>query len=127
MVSAAAATVGGAETRRTGRTARASLTGSLPRRWPPRARPQAARAPMVERADDALGQQNRDGDKEAAEEEEPDIRRRAGEPGLGIVHQHGPQDGAVQVTAPADRHPDDDLNRVGRRELARIDDADLRH
>ena len=47
--------------------------------------------------------------------------------GLAEIDQHRAQDRAGQRAAAADRDPDHRLDRVGRRELARVDDADLRH
>ena len=54
-------------------------------------------------------------------------RKPDGEIGLGVVDDDRAERGADQRAAAADRDPDHRLDRVGRRELARIDDADLRH
>ena len=66
-------------------------------------------------------------DEQRAEREQPDLGQRAGEPALGAVDDDRAERRADQRAAPADRDPDHDLDRVGRRELARVDDADLRH
>ncbi len=50
-----------------------------------------------------------------------------GEIGLGVVDDEGAQHRAGQRAAAADRDPDHRFDGIGRREFARIDDADLRH
>ena len=78
-------------------------------------------------ADDAARQEQRHGDEQATEHEQP-IRREnaAGEIGFAVVHQHRPEYGAGQRSPPADCDPDHSLDGIARREFARVDDADLR-
>ena len=52
---------------------------------------------------------------------------RDGEPALRAVHDEGAERRADQRPTPADRRPDRHLDRVRRLELARVDDAHLRH
>src|SRR5882724_1640151 len=80
-----------------------------------------------DRSDDAARQEERDGDEETAEREQPGFRYGAGEVALGEVDEDGPDRRSDQRAAPADRDPDHDFDRIGGRELARVDDADLRH
>ena len=84
--------------------------------------------PVLQRADDAARQEQRHRDEQAAEHEQPVRREHAGgEVGLGVVDQHRAEHRAGQRAAAADRDPDHRLDGIGRREFARIDDADLRH
>ena len=87
----------------------------------------SARRRSRQQADEAARQEQRHEHEQRAERIQPDLRQRAGEVGLGVVDEHRAGDRAVQRAAAADRHPDHDLDRVDRRELARVDDADLRH
>ncbi|EGE57973.1 hypothetical protein RHECNPAF_3500022 [Rhizobium etli CNPAF512] len=82
---------------------------------------------MRDRADHALRQEQRDGDKEAAERKQPELREEAGEDRLAAIDEDRADDRPDQRASPADRRPDDDFDRVGGREFARIDDADLRN
>ena len=67
-------------------------------------------------------------DEQPAEHEQPVGRQQAGgEIGLGVVDHEGAEHRAGERAAAADRDPDHRLDRIGRREFARIDDADLRH
>ena len=76
---------------------------------------------------EAAGQKERDEHEHAAERVEPHFRERAGEVGLRVVHHHGSSCRADERAASADSDPDDSLDGVDRRELARVDDAHLRH
>ena len=79
-------------------------------------------------ADDAARQQQGHADEQAAEHVEPIRRqRRRGEIGLCVIDQNRAERRAGEGAAAADRHPDHGFDRIARRELARIDDADLRH
>ena len=82
---------------------------------------------LRERAKNAVRQEQRNGDEEAAEQEEPGGRKRGGEIALRKVDEHCADDRTGKRGAAADRRPDDDFDRVGGRKLARVDDADLRH
>src|SRR5215472_15424349 len=81
---------------------------------------------VLKEADNPPREYQRRQHEEAAEEEQPDLRRRAGQPGLRQIDQHGANRRADQRAAAADRYPNRDLDRIAWRELARIDDADLR-
>jgi hypothetical protein len=82
---------------------------------------------LAEQADDALRQEQRDRDEHRAEHVEPELREGLREPALRAVDEERADDRADQGAAAADRGPDRDLDRRGRRHLARVDDADLRH
>src|SRR6516164_5260515 len=83
---------------------------------------------LMDRADDAAWQQQRHGDEQPAEHEQPIGRENAaGEIGLAVVHQHGAEYRAGQRTPPADRDPDHGLDGIARGKFARVDDADLRN
>src|SRR5690606_38279270 len=59
-----------------------------------------ARLPVfLDRSDDALGQEQCDGDEEAAEREEPEFRERAGEEALSSIHQNRADDWTHQRSA----------------------------
>ena len=63
-----------------------------------------------------------------AQHEQPVGREHAGgEERLCVVDDDGAERSADQRTAAADRDPDHRLDRIARREFARVDDADLRH
>ena len=79
-------------------------------------------------ADDAARQQQRHGNEQPAEHEQPIGRENAaGEIGLAVVHQHGAEHRAGQRAPPADRDPDHGLDGIARGKFARVDDADLRN
>ena len=63
----------------------------------------------------------------SAEEEQPVLRERLGEEALRAVDEERAEHRPEQRAAPAHRDPDRDLDRVGRRHLAGVDDAHLRH
>lgn len=77
-------------------------------------------------ADNALREEQGDKHEDEAESVQPAVREDAGEYGLRVVDEDRSDNRAVERGASADRNPDDDLNRVYRVELARVDDADLR-
>ena len=84
---------------------------------------QCRSVPMIPRGSSRVTTTN-----SVAEQEQP-VRRQhpGGEIGLGVVDHDRAEHRAGQRTAAADRDPDHRLNGVAGRELARIDDADLRH
>ena len=67
-------------------------------------------------------------DEQPAEREQPEFASSAAvNQVLAELTSTAPMIGADERAAAADRRPDHHLDRVGRRELAGIDDADLRH
>ncbi len=84
--------------------------------------------PFLDRADDALRQQQRHQNEQCAEHEQPVRREETGrEHGLGVINDDRAKRRAGQRAAAADRDPDDGLDGVAGRKFTGIDDADLRH
>src|SRR5688572_23395821 len=77
-------------------------------------------APLVPQAEYALRQEQRDGDEQSAQREQPEFRQRAGEPAFSGVDQQRTDDRTDDRAAPADRRPHDHFDRIGRVELAGI-------
>ena len=75
----------------------------------------AQRIPMPHRADDAARQQQRHGDEQRAEHEQPIGREESRrEERLGVIHQHRADHRAGERAAAADRDPDHGLDGIGR-------------
>ena len=91
----------------------------------PRAR--RRRRKPLDQPQHALRQEDRHQDEHRAQHEEPGVGQRRRQPALRRRDDQRPERRADQRAPPAQRHPDHDLDRVGRRELARVDDPDLRH
>src|SRR6266550_6281341 len=74
----------------------------------------------------ASRQEERYQDEQEAQQKEPVLGQGLGKPALPEIDQSRAEHRPEQRAASADRGPDGDLDRVGWRHLARIDDADLR-
>ena len=108
------------------------------RPWPPGGSPRhrvveravdgSSLAPHAPQARDAARQEQRDENEQQAEHEQPVFRAAlCVNQLLPRLTTAAPSTGPIERAAAAHRGPDRDLDRVGRRHLARIDDADLRH
>ena len=81
---------------------------------------------MPEQPDDPARKRQRRHDEPRTENEQPGFRCGAGQPGFCQIDEYRAEYRARQRAAAADRHPYRDFDRVAGRELAGIDDADLR-
>src|SRR5258708_16608106 len=71
--------------------------------------------------DEPVRQGKRHQDEQAAEDEEPEIRRCPGQIALAGVDDDGAKDGADKGAATADGDPDGDLDRICRPKLASVE------